>query len=107
MLIEMNNPQQLLSHFMLQNSQVVESIAKTTSWVEAEKLIATVSVNGIEIPAETFEEVLQLLFQQVENYYAKEYNAGNFNARVETRARELLQEKIEDLYDIDSYGMME
>lgn len=59
MKINVDNPAQLLSHVMLQNRSVVDAVVATEEWKENGTVTATVSFNGVEVPAEALEEVLQ------------------------------------------------
>jgi len=99
MKIDVGNPNQILNHFLLNDSNVVDSVAESEDWKERGKLTATVFINGIEIPAESFEKTLQDLFCRVEESMRKKYNTEEFDARVEDRAKVLLKEYADNALD--------
>lgn len=99
MQLDISNPRQLLSHVLLGNTEVVEKVVKTSEWKNDDLLTATVFVNGVEIPAETFEYVLNSLIGQVENRVREKYGADDLDRVVDKLANERLKVKLEDMMD--------
>lgn len=92
MQIDINNPNQILSHFLLKNCSICEEVSNSPEWKDGKLLTASVFVNGIEIPAQDFEDTLQELFEQVENNIKAKYDVPAIDEMVEGRARSLLRE---------------
>lgn len=67
MKIDINKQEQLLSHVLLQNTEVATAVAETPEWTEDGVIKATVQFNGVEVPAETLEEVLQHFVKCIED----------------------------------------
>lgn len=108
MKIDIENKKQLLSHFLLSNS-VVYQITETDEFKNIKddegmgSITATVFFNDIEIPAQDFEETLQELFEQVNKYYANKYDAENLDAIAEERAKEMMNDYINNLHSFENY----
>lgn len=82
MQIDVENPNQLLSHFLLNDRSLVEAVVETKEWKEEGKLTPTVLINGVEIGSESFEKTLQGLLKQVEEYVREKYGADDIDAKV-------------------------
>jgi hypothetical protein len=106
MKIDIENPNRLLSLFLLENVDIVNSVAETKELKDNGRIIATVKMNGVEVPAEVMENVLQNLINQVEEHYREQYNADAFDKRVEDRAEQILKEHadnvLEKLYSLST-----
>ena len=92
MKVDIENPNQLLSHILLRESEIVSLIADTDKWKNEGVIEARVSFNGIDTDGQLLEDVLQKLFKQVENHYSEQYDADQFDQRVEEKAKALLKE---------------
>lgn len=93
MKIQLDNPAQMLSHFLLENAEVAKAVSKTEDWTERDTITATIFMNGVEVPAETFEAVLQNFWGQIERRFEEKY------ASDEARAEELLKAKASALLE--------
>lgn len=91
MRIDIDNPKQLLSHFLLANEEVATLVATTHQWTEGGVITPQITFNGVEVPAETFEKCLQHFVDQVEEQVRDACNADAFEQRVEERAEEILE----------------
>jgi hypothetical protein len=83
MQIDVENPNQLLSHFLLNDRSLVEAVLETKEWKEEGKLTPTVLINGVEISSESFEKTLQSLLNQVEEHVREKYGADDIDAKVQ------------------------
>lgn len=90
--INIENPSQLLSHLLLEDIVVADKVRDTEAFQKDRKVTATVQMNGVEVPAEVMESVLQKLFEQVQCHYRNQYDADAFDRRVEEKAKQILQE---------------
>lgn len=82
MQIDIENPNQLLSHFLLNDRSLVEAVLETKEWKEEGKLTPTVLINGVEISSESFEKTLQGLLNQVEERVREKYGADDIDAKI-------------------------
>lgn len=85
MQIDVENPNQLLGYFLLNDRSLVEAVLETKEWKDEGKLTPTVLINGVEISSESFEKTLQGLFNQVEEYVREKYGADDIDAKVRER----------------------
>lgn len=99
MKIDINDPQQILSHVLL-DSSCVDDIACSVAWTEHGEVNCKVLMNDIEVPAEDVENSLQRLFNQVEKHYREKYNADSIDDMVEQKARELLKNQADNVLEI-------
>lgn len=97
--INIENPKQLLSHFLLADIGVAEKVRKTEPFQDQRTITATVQMNGVEVPAEVFEKVLNNLLDQVKVHYREQYDADAFDRRVEDRAKQILKEHADNALD--------
>lgn len=80
--------QTILEHVVLMSGDAaVAEIAKTAKWQEDEKLQAKLTINGVEVPAETLEKVLEMMWEQANE------KVGNrdYERDVHKKAIELVQ----------------
>ncbi len=109
MQIDIENANQLLSHFQLNDRSLVEAVTETKEWKEEGKLTPTVLINGVEIRSESFEKTLQDLLNQVEEYVREKYGADDIDAKVRERVesevnlrvsdfKQEVSEKLDDLF---------
>jgi len=95
--IDLDNANQILSHCLLHDTNVAVVVAETPEWKDDGKITAKVSFNGIELPGEVMEKVLQDLIAQVREHYKERYDVKNINALVLEKAKLLIEEKRDDL----------
>jgi len=88
MKIDIENPTQFLSHLLLQNSDVAKDVARSGNWQNGGEITCTVQFNGVQVPAETLEELLARFMRHVE----KQVDLDSFNEKVEERAKQILSE---------------
>lgn len=104
MQIDIKNPKQILSQFLIKNHHILDTVGSTEDWKKDGKLTAKVLINNIEVDAESFESTLQGLFERVKKHYADKYDADNLDNLVEERAKELLKQHadnaLETLYNL-------
>lgn len=99
MQININDPKQMLSHVLLGDDEVVNAVTCTEEWTKDKKLTVEVSINGVKVDAESFENTLKNLFEQVENHYSEVYNADNIDNLVEKKAEELIKNHADSALD--------
>jgi hypothetical protein len=92
MKIDIENPQEVLSHIVLENRESVDKIIETKEFKENGELNAVVFVNGVEIPGEIFEQVMNNIINQVEQRVREKYNAPDIDEMVNTKTRETINE---------------
>lgn len=99
MKINIDNPNQLMSHFVLHDADVAKEVSETEQWKKEKTITATVQFNGVSVPAHVMEQVLQDLFRQTQEHYRKEYNADNFDTAVtlacEKKIKDTMQKVME------------
>lgn len=96
MQIDVENPNQLLSHFLLNDRGLVEAVLETKEWKEEGKLTPTVLINGVEISSESFEKTLRGLLSQVEERVRKKYGADDIDARVREQVESEVNRRVSD-----------
>lgn len=96
MQIDVENPNQLLSHFLLNDRGLVEAVLETKEWKEEGKLTPTVLINGVEISSESFEKTLQGLLDQVEERVREKYGADDIDAKVRERVESEVNRRVRD-----------
>lgn len=79
----------LFSHLVLNNKSIAEKISETKAWKEAESLEGKVFVNGVEIPAESLNQLLKDMQDQANI----ETGAEAFRKEVENKAYEIVGEQ--------------
>lgn len=99
MKFNLENPNVIFSHLVLQDHKAASAVAETEQWVEDEVLEAEVKINGVIIPAEIFEKWMQDQYTIMEEEFKVRYDSEKFDARVEEKARELLNEHAEGVMD--------
>ena len=92
MKINIGNPNQLLSHVLLGDTEITTLVANTDKWNNEGVIEARVSFNGVDADGQLLEDALQKLFKQVEDHYSEQYDADQFDQRVEEKAKALLKE---------------
>lgn len=95
MKIDIENPAQLLSHVLLQNSEVATKVAETDEWKNNETITCTVQFNGVECEASVLESVLKHFIECVE----EEVDVEGFNDKVQEAAKQILQERAEGIME--------
>ena len=99
MKFNLGNPSVIFSHLVLQDHKAASAVAETKQWTEDGTLEAEVKINGVVIPAETFEKWMQDQYAAMGIEFKERYNPEQFDARVEEKARELLNEHAEGVID--------
>ena len=105
MKIELDNPGQMLSHFLLEDRDVAMDVSQTDRFQHDDEIIATVFMNGVEVPAEVFEKVLKNFWEQVERHFEEKYKEPKKAAHkaavhmIEEQASGIL-EKMSDIEDV-------
>lgn len=92
MKINVDDPSQLLSHVLLGSREVCTAVRDSKEYKADKTIAATVLMNGVEVPAEILEAALKKLMDQVESHCREHYQADAFDAKVEEKANQLLQE---------------
>lgn len=90
--VSINNPSQIMSHVLLGSFEICDKVASTKEWKDGQKMNLFVSVNGIEIGGDVFEQELKKLIDRVEESFKVKYDAARLDELVEERAKELLKE---------------
>jgi hypothetical protein len=99
MKIKLNDPSQIMSHFVLRSTAVVEALIETEEFKRDGSLIAKVIVNGVEIPADVYEDVLNNLFTQYYDAVRNKYEAPKIDQMVEDKAKELLKQSADNVIE--------
>lgn len=87
----------LLSHFAIQDHKTAQKIAATDLWRDQQKFQAAVQINGVEVPAQVFEDLLKHWYSSMESQIEKQKGFLELANAVETAANEILNKKKEDL----------
>lgn len=95
MIIDIDNPAQLLSHLLLQNKDVVTKVTQTEKFLSEGRVEATVFFNGVELPAETLEEILKHFVKCVE----RSVDLDGFNDKVQAKAEEILKTHTDNILE--------
>lgn len=92
MLVDIHNPQQALSHVVLANTELAKALSETELWKQEAKLEAKLTVNGLEIPVQLLEDVMQDLYKRATAEIEDKYGKPDIDAMVEEKAEQLLKE---------------
>ena len=92
--VDANNPNQLLSHLLLEDAEVAKSVSKTLTKADP-NVIPTVQFNGVEMKPETLERVLKHFIGCVENELMEKYS--NVELEVQRRLEERVQEEVKHI----------
>ena len=79
----------LFSHLVLNNEYIATEVANTPEWKDEEKLVARLTVNGLEVPAEELDKLLNLMWEQAQHMAGVTEKAD----ALKERAEQLLQDK--------------
>jgi len=94
--VSIRDAQQVMSHIVLGDRELATSVASTGMWDDEGKLVATLSMNGVEVSAQILEDVLQKLIAQVEDNIKDEYKVPDIDAMVEEKAKKLIKEQADN-----------
>lgn len=92
-----DNAKILMSHLALQDAKTAGRIAATAEWTENEVMTAEVKINGVDVPAHVFEELLQHWYASIEKQIEDQTGFLKLATAVETAAKELLNDKAKNL----------
>jgi len=94
----------MMAHLMLSSESVSTEVARTTDWIDNEELVATLQINGVEVPATVMEEFMKGLWVRAKDDAKYKYDGEKFEQRVEDRANQLLKDHadnaLEQLQDL-------
>ena len=93
--INIDDVRQMLSHVILQSENACSKIADTDIWKNEKKMICTVTINGVDIPAQDFEDTLKHFVECVERHV----DVKGFDEKVEEKAHELLKNHADNALD--------
>ena len=97
MKIDTGNPKQMLSHVLLQDTNLCKKVAKEYKGAKPVEVVATVFMNGVEVSAESFEDTLKELFSQVDTHYKNTY--ADMEKAVQKRAKQMVKDRLRGLTD--------
>lgn len=98
MKIKLDDPSQMLSHVLLADRDLALQVSKTIKKDDnGPTVIATVSFNGVECPAEILEKAMLELFSQIDRQYEEKY--ADIERAVKRRARSIVSKKANLLID--------
>jgi hypothetical protein len=90
MKIDLNDPNQLLSHLLLEDAEVAKAVSKTLT-SSYDNVTPTVQFNGVDMQPETLERVLKHFMKCVENDLMNKYS--NVELEVQRRLEERVQKE--------------
>lgn len=90
--VNIEDPSQIMSHILLGSFEICDMVASTKEWKDDKKMNLFVSVNGVEIGGDVFEQELKKLIDRVEESFKVKYDATRLDELIEERAKELLKE---------------
>lgn len=93
--IDLKTPSQLMSHLLLADRDVAKAVAETERHESGEPVLATVYFNGVELPAEVMERVLQNFWDQVHRHYLEKY--ADEEKAAHDKAVEIIEGQVGDL----------
>lgn len=99
MKFSLDSVEKIVSHWMLQDFEIAEKIAKTPEWKAASNreggLIARITVNGVELPFAAFDAFLMDVLQREDERRAKQYS--DLDAEVERRLAKAIQDRADKI----------
>lgn len=99
MKLEFDNPNQIISHMILENMEVVNAIIDTEQFKNKEGVTITVFANGVEIPAIIIENTMHQIMKRYEAHVREKYDAPNIDRMVYDKAQQLLTESANTVID--------
>lgn len=100
----LNDTSLIMNHLLLQNNDLIPALIETPEWKNDKEFHAKVTINGVEIPAESYEKFMMDQWKSIERDLKERYDTEAFDARVKEAAENLLKDHAEKL--IDSLGEM-
>ena len=102
MKVDIYNPKQALSHFVLHVSEKAKEIAETAEWTEKKEINAKIFFNGVEVSGEDFESVMEYFVSYYKDHYAEKYaeKYADVEQAVEDRAQKLIKEHADNALDV-------
>jgi hypothetical protein len=102
MKFRIDDPQVILSHILLHDTDLVMAVAATPGWKEEQLVSPAVTFNGVPVPAEVFEGALKELYNQLARNLAEQYDdvEKEVQRRVEQRLKEEAEPVLNKLYDL-------
>jgi len=74
---------------------IASTIAETPLWKEKETIEAKLTMNGIDVPVEVLEKVLQNMWEQCQ----EKTGVAEFNRKVKAEAERIVKEKADDVME--------
>ncbi len=74
---------------------IAETIAETPLWKDEEAIEAKLTMNGIDVPVEVLEKVLQNMWEQCQ----EKTGVSEFNRKVKAEAERIVKEKADDVME--------
>lgn len=105
MKLDINDLNQITTRILLNaDFDTVKKVSETPEWVTDKTMVAQVIVNGVEIPAQAFEDFLHDHLTILENGLREKYDADNRDREIHLAAMTLLKKEasgvIDRLYDL-------
>lgn len=90
-----------MSHLLLEDANLAETVSHTLPWLDDQTLEATLQINGVEVPASHLEEFMKSLWKRHEESVESGHKElkrkqEDFDNQVELRAKEVLREHADD-----------
>lgn len=97
--ININDKNSLLTLLFMSTDSVVDGVCDTNNWLKDGIIQCKVSFNGVEVPAEEFEKVLDEWVKSIESHFNEKYDAQNFDNRVEERANQIIKQHADGILE--------
>jgi len=93
-----------ISHIVLHDIELATKISKTEAWKEKQETIATITVNGVEVPFSVVESYFSDLAERLEKRAMEQFSDldKEVHRRLENRLKEEVQPIIDKLYDLNT-----
>ena len=91
------NAKDIFSHILLNQGGVEKEVSKTPQWKEGKNLDVTMQMNGVEVDPYILTKIMHQWRDDWVESIRKEYDADNFDKRVEEAAKKIVDEKHQGL----------
>ena len=98
-----DDPQVILSHILLHDTDLATAVAATPGWKQEQLVSPAVTFNDVPVPAEVFEGALKALYLQIVRQFSEKY--ADVEAEVQRRVEQRLTEEaapvLSKLYELE------
>lgn len=97
MAFTLDSVDKIISHWFLNSEQAVRIVAETPEWLNDRKLIARVTVNGIEMPFAEFDAWMLKTYERA--YEEAQVSFSDLDKEVEKRLKKRIKDEAEPILD--------